>query len=67
MEKLFIYILLSLYISILSLNCDDYDVAPSSKSECHNRVLSGHYSNSNSYCCYIKGLIYGSPDSLTNV
>ena len=65
MGKLFIYILFSLYISTLSLDCDDFDTAPNSKSDCHNRVLSGQYSNSNSYCCYIKGLIYGSPDSLT--
>lgn len=64
MKLLNIFILFYLQKFILSLNCEEI-AYPSSKKECHDSVLDGMYSSSNAYCCYIKGKIKGSPDSIT--
>ena len=65
MKKTFIILIfLTFKHFFLCLDCSDYNIEPESKIDCHQRELSGVYSNSNAYCCYIKGLTYGSPEPI---
>ena len=57
MKNLNFVIFFNLITFLLNLDCEDVDIPPISKSDCHERDLTGLYSDNGSYCCYIQAIM----------